>query len=98
MDEIWTMVRWLNFALLFVGGITIVYKGALKLALSPETFSWSRMMNGLWVFAAIEATSEQLYLSTSPGPRVLILTAVASIQIWVALAKFNVKEEAGYEK
>lgn len=97
MDEIWFVLRIINFLILFVSFLILVYRGALKLTLDRAEFSWPRLMTLVWTFCACYSTGEILFLDDVPGgPRVVFMTIVSLTQLWVAIFKmpfYDVEEK-----
>lgn len=91
MDEMWAVLRLVNFAILFVAFVFMVYKGVLRMTLNKNAFHWDKYMNLLWVLLACYSIGEVLYMDTPGGPRIFIQTLIALLQLYVVVFRYDKK-------
>lgn len=91
-EQTWELLRLINFSVLFIAFIVMVYKGALNFVLQ-NAFHWDRLLNISWVILAIYSLGEVIYMNTPGGLRVIAQTGVALLQLYVVLFHFKVKTE-----
>lgn len=86
-DTGWEWLRGANFIILFACFMVMIHKGVHRYVVDPDTLDWARMMNLVWTTLALYSIGEVLYQVTGGGPRVMLQTAVALLQLYVAVCK-----------
>lgn len=89
MDNAWQWLRMINFVILFIAFMVMMYKGAYRLFVDPESFNPERMMNLVWTTVVILGTGEVLYQDTRGGVRIIVTCAAAILQLYLAVFKFK---------
>lgn len=83
----WDDLRLVNFFILFVCFVILVYRGVFKLVVDKKVFYWDRLMNLLWCFGICAGLAETLYKDVQGGFRVLLIFLISLVQLYVVLFK-----------
>lgn len=91
-SDFWDAVRIVNFVILLIAFMVMLHKGILKMILDGrESFDWDRFCNFCWTLLACYSIGEVLYQIVGGGPRVLLQTAMALLQLWVVVFRYTPK-------
>lgn len=91
-SDFWNIVRVVNFIILFIAFMVMMHKGLLKMILDGrESFDWDRFTNLCWTILAIYSIGEVIYQVIGGGPRVLLQTAMALLQLYVVVFQYKPK-------
>lgn len=83
----WDDLRMINFFILFVCFVILVYRGVFKIIADKGFFYWDRLVNLLWCFIICAGIGEVLYKNIEGGWRVLGVFIVSLVQLYVVLFK-----------
>lgn len=92
MSDLWEVLRIVNFLILFIAFMVMIYKGVFNLALKGE-IQWDRLMNLFWVSLGVYSIGEVLYLSVQGGFRIIVMTLVGLLQLYVVVFRFKINKE-----
>lgn len=93
--DFWDDLRLINFGIFFISFVLGVYKAVFRNIAYRHAFSWDRFMNMVYTIGALYGTGEVLYQAgVMGGPRVILWTGIAMLQLWIILFRYQLKHDA----
>lgn len=93
MSDFWEYLRVFNFSILFTAFMILTYRGVFHLTTEARSFNWDRFMNLCWVIVSLYALGEILSQEVRGGFRVVVGAAVAVLQLYVVLFRYESRQE-----
>lgn len=92
METFYFTVRVVNLVLIFASFLVLTYKGVLAMVYRGREVDWVRFTLLVWCIWAAFSLGEVLLISTTGGPRIVLLSLVAVLTFWIACFKIHADE------